>query len=90
MEAVNIVFNDETFDRLVHEALPQASTVTFAVKESATVSGRAGVVVAFDVQLPDGTMRRAQATLTLRSLQTVLGGIVQRYDGAHQARKDLQ
>lgn len=80
MEAVNVVFEDAAFDRLVHDgSLPQASTVTVAVKHKATMSGLPGTVFAFDVQLPDGSVRRAQATLTLKQMRFVLKLLVEKY-----------
>lgn len=84
MEAMNIVFDGAEFDRLVHDgSLQQASTVTVAVKNGATVSGLPGVVIAFDVGLPDGTVKRAQATVTLRQLRLLLKAIDARYEGHH-------
>lgn len=80
MEAITIVFDAAEFDRLVHDqSLPQSSTVTVAVKGKATESGNPGAVIAFDVKLPDGTARRAQATVTLRGLKRALECINFRY-----------
>lgn len=80
MEPINIVFDGSEFDRLVHDqSLPQSSTITLAVKDKATVTGNPGVVIAFDVALPDGNVRRAQATTTLRGLKRILEMINFRY-----------
>lgn len=73
------------FDQLVHHgldskaALPQASVVHVATKDAALQSGRAGAVMAFHVQMPDGTLRTAQATVTVRHLTTWLAMLRGRY-----------
>lgn len=68
--------NAYQFDRLVHDAAMQVSPISIATKSGATVGGRSGVVVAFEV-LIDGQRRRVQATTTLRLFATVLGALTE-------------
>lgn len=65
-----ILGQDSEFDQLVHGAgaLPQAGDVTIATKDAATQQQRPGAVISFDVQLPDGSVKRAQAVITVREL----------------------
>lgn len=60
--------NDETFDRIVKGGLPQASGVTLCTKDDGTKAHMPVVAIAFNVRLPDGTFKVAQATMTLRQL----------------------
>ena len=70
MESIRVVLNnDATYDALVHGGLKQASAITVCSKRDATVGGKPGVVIAFDVRLPDGTIRQVQATTTLALLE---------------------
>ncbi len=86
MDQLNIVLGDDaTFDRIVHRgigdaaAIAQASIVTIATKDKVTISGRAGAVIGFHVQMPDGSLRTAQATVSVRHLTTVLAALRGRY-----------
>lgn len=74
-EHVQVLLQDRDFDRLVHSGLPEGGDLTIAVKERATKEGRAGVVVAFSVRLPDGSIGHAQAVTTLRNFLTAAAAI---------------
>lgn len=71
--------DDRLYDELVHQGLAQASDIRIVSKDSGTVSGKPVVVIAFDVQLPDGSIARAQATTTYRCLDMALSALRGRY-----------
>ncbi len=69
MESIRIILGqNEIFDKLVHDGLPQAGAVTIATKDDGTTSHKPVVVIAFPVQLPDGSTRVVQAVVTVRML----------------------
>jgi hypothetical protein len=78
---MTIVFDDHRFDELVDGAssLPRTSSVTVAVKEVATSNGRPGAVIAFDVTLPDGRVRKAAARLSARHWLYLADALRSRY-----------
>lgn len=76
MEAITLkLSNEAAYDELVQDSLQQAGGITIATKDRGTDQGNPVAVIAFDLQLPDGTIRRAQATTTVRLLQMALGGL---------------
>jgi hypothetical protein len=81
----------EEFDRLVHCGTAQASHIQIATKDAATVSGKPGVVIAFDVEI-GGKRVPVQATTTLNCLATAFYGLRGRYGPggpeAHRFGKD--
>lgn len=86
MEVITLKLGqDAEYDRLVGlgrpeaPAVPQATSVTIATKDRAMASGRAGAVLAFEVQTPDGRRFTAQATISVRNLLMALAGIRGRY-----------
>lgn len=80
MEPIHVLLDQVAdFDRLIHGGLMQASTVTFATKPKCTVGGHPGCVIAFDVQLPDGQIAHAQATVTVRNLLALGMALRSRY-----------
>jgi len=80
MEAATIKLNNaEQYDALVHDGLPQASGITVVTKDKGTDQGRPVAVIAFDAQLPDGTVRTVQATVTVRLLQQLAAATIGRY-----------
>lgn len=89
MEQLSLILGqDETFDKLVHGGLPQCSSVTIATKDCATANGMPGAVIAFDVKLPDGTVKQVQATMTLRLLTGFYTAVRGRYGpGGPQAHR---
>lgn len=74
MEQLKLVLgNAAEFDKLVFgrdgkHTLKQASNITLCTKDNGTTNGRPVVVIAFDAQLPDGSVVRAQAVTTVRLL----------------------
>jgi len=56
-------------------ALPQAGHIQIITKPGATGKGRSAVCLTFDVELPDGSIRRAQAVTTLLNLATMAGAL---------------
>jgi hypothetical protein len=85
MEHISIKLgNDAEFDRAVHgddklRSLAQVSDLEFITKDDALTSGRAGIVVAFTVDI-DGKQYRAQATTTVRNINMLAAALDGRYE----------
>lgn len=80
MENLRLVLgNDKMFDELVNGGLPQASDLTLCTKDHATQRGMPAVVISFDVQLPDGTVKKVQAVTTVRLLVGFYSAMKGRY-----------
>ena len=80
MEHIELKLADEPlYDELVHQSLRQASDIRIVTKDSGTAAGKPVVVIAFDVQLPDGSIARAQATTTYGCLDMALAALRGRY-----------
>lgn len=77
MEYITCNLSAELFDKAVHgglddnPVLPEGRDLAIYVKPKATEGGKAGVVITFTVQLPDGTLARAQAVTTATILEDV-------------------
>lgn len=68
MEKISVLMGQpEEFDKAVHEGLPEGGDIRIVVKEGAMVSGAHGIVITWTVQLPDGEIKTAQATTSLRT-----------------------
>lgn len=89
MEAVKIELSAEKFDAAVHgpdggqPSLSEGGDMAIYVKKHATVGGNAMAVVTFSVQLPNGTIRRAQCPTTVNNLMSVLAILKGWHDGGH-------
>lgn len=83
MENLKIALGvDEAFDELVHAPGHLAdveNSVRIATKDDATITGKPGVVIAFDVRMPDGSFARAQTVITVALLATVFSALRGRY-----------
>lgn len=82
-DAVTVVFDDGTgqlFDRAVHGSLKDGANLACVVKENGTVDGKPIVALTFRVQLPDGSVARAQTVTTARALIAAAKLIAARYD----------
>lgn len=82
MESLRLILGQAAeFDKLVHSpgGLPQASEITIATKDDGTTNGRPIAVVSFNVQMPDGSVRRAQAVATVRLLVGFYSAMKGRY-----------
>lgn len=53
--------------------------VHIVTKDGATDGGKAAALIAFSVQLPDGSVRIAQAVTTVRLLMSALAALRGRY-----------
>lgn len=87
-ESLTIILGKDTaFDQLVHgirdpripPVLAQASAVTIATKDGATVSKKPGAVIAFEVEVPGMGKRMVQATVTVALLATMAAALRGRY-----------
>lgn len=89
METIHIVLSDEKFDEAVHgpiegqPSLPEGGDLAIYVKKNATVNGNAMAVITFSVQLPGGSIRRAQCPTTVTNLLNVLTILQGWHDGGH-------
>jgi len=87
-ESLTIILGkDSAFDSLVHgikdpripPVLSQASAVTIATKDGATVGKKPGAVIAFEVHIPGMGNRMVQATVTVALLATMAAALKGRY-----------
>lgn len=88
MEMVTIALDDAKFDAAVHgtegpPSLSESGDLAIYVKKNATKGGNAMAVVTFTVKLPDGKMRRTQATTTATNLINALAVLKGWKDGGH-------
>ena len=89
MESVHIELSDEKFDHAVHgppegqPSLPEGGDLAIYVKKHATVGGNAMAVITFSVQLPNGTVRRAQCPTTVANLINALAVLRGWSEGGH-------
>lgn len=76
MERVDCCLSAEKFDQAVHgngvdPVLPECGDLAFYFKPNVTEGGKPGVVITFGVQLPDGSLARAQVVTTLANFEAV-------------------
>lgn len=71
MQHAKVIFDDKRFDEVVHAGLPEGQDVEFVVRDAATSEGWPSVAITFTVQLPDGTVARAQTVATARIMMAV-------------------
>lgn len=89
MEAITIAIDAEKFDQSVHgtpegpPSLKEGGDMAIYVKKKATVNGNAMAVVTFTVQLPNGTLARAQCATTAVNLMAALAVLKGWHDGGH-------
>lgn len=89
MEAIKIKLSDIDFDEAVHgkpegqPTLPDAGDLAIYIKKKATVSGAAGAVLTFTVQLPNGNLQRVQTVTTVTNLMMALSVLKGWQDGGH-------
>lgn len=89
MEPIVCSLSASDFDKAVHggldsnPVLPECGDLAIYVKPRATVEGRPMAVITFTVQLPDGSMARAQATTTTRLLEAVSSCVKGWREGGH-------
>lgn len=82
MEHIRLLLDDGTgadFDRLLAGTLPEGCDMTFCTKNLGTEAGNPCFIVHFSVQLPDGTIARAQSVNTLANLANVFRVLRARY-----------
>lgn len=89
MESIKCQLDSESFDKAIHgglddkPVLAECGDLAVFVKPNATVGGNAMAVVTFTVQLPDGTLARAQAATTAALLEMVARCIAGWRSGGH-------
>lgn len=71
--------DDNLFDKMVHDGLPEGCDLTMVTKDSGTEGGRPVVCLSFTVQLPDKSLRRAQCVVTGRIFAIMAGAFRGRY-----------
>lgn len=75
-----ILNNSKRYDEVLDDSLRQAGDVEIIVKHDAMMSGRAAVMVTLDVELPDGTIARAQGVTTMRIFRSLCSTVLTAYD----------
>jgi hypothetical protein len=81
MEGIVLRLDAAEFDKAVHgglgrvRVLKERGDLAVYVKPDATEGGKAAAVITFTVELPDGTVARAQAVTTAALLEMVGGAI---------------
>lgn len=88
MEHVDCCLSPEKFDQAVHgngvdPVLPECGDLAFYFKPNATQGGKPAVVVTFTVQLPDGSLAKAQAVTTLANFESVAACVRGWKSGGH-------
>lgn len=77
MEEIKVELDDVMFDLAVHggldgnPVLPEGGDLAVYIKKNATVNHQPMVVFTFTVQLPDGSLARAQCPTTLKLFEAV-------------------
>jgi hypothetical protein len=78
MEHIVVKIDPDAFDRSIRHPdqsglpiLAEGGDLAVYVKPGATTGGKAGAVLTFTVQLPDGSFARAQCVTTAALLETV-------------------
>lgn len=82
MEKVSILLrNPGEYDKAVHSGLAEGGDMLLITKDGVTNEGNPGIVITFTVQLPDGTLHRAQSSTTLKAFLTAAQVIAAAYAG---------
>lgn len=81
MEKLEIKINKaERYDEVIKDSLPECGDMEIVTKDAAMVSGRAGVMVTFRVELPDGTLKRVQSVTPMRAFRAMALALSTTYD----------
>lgn len=77
MEQLRVVLDGHEFDKVVRgldgvPTLKEGGDQAIIVKKGGTVAGNAVAVTTFTVELPDGTLARAQCVNTVKNLINAL------------------
>lgn len=89
MEMIKVELNDRAFDEAVHgkpegvQTVPECGDLAIYVKKRALTSGKAGAVISFTVQLPNGKKQPVQAVTTVTNLIAALATLKGWRDGGH-------
>lgn len=91
--AITIALNQaQQFDEAVHgkdvRALPDGGDLQIITKDGATEQGRALACLTFTVQLPDGSLARAQTVTSVRNLVGAFHALLGRY--GHEGKPQLE
>lgn len=80
MEALRTKLNDvDRFDEVIRTSLPDCGDMEIITKDAGMQSGRGIVMITFSVQLPDGTMARAQSVTTMRMFRAIALAVFSTY-----------
>lgn len=81
MNVLNVQLNGiERFDEVIGNSLPEGGDLEIITKDVGTKSGRACVMFTFTVELPDGSLARAQTVTSMRMFRAIANAIVSTYD----------
>lgn len=95
MESIQVALDSDLYDKAVHGGLDykpvlrEGGDLSLFVKTGATIGRKAMAVFTFTVQLPDGTLARAQCPTTVANLKNALA-IIQGWesDGLLESRSN--
>lgn len=80
MDMVNVLLNNlEVFDKSVQGGLRDGGDLTMITLDDGTEGHRPAVCLTFTVQLPDGTLSRAQIVVTGRNFAMMAAAFRGRY-----------
>lgn len=81
MEQLHVQLNSvKRFDEVIGNSLPEGGDLEIITKDAGMKSGNGCVMFTFSVQLPDGTLARAQSVTTMRMFRAIANAIVTSYD----------
>jgi hypothetical protein len=66
VEQFKVKLDAELFDSIIKNSLPEGGDLEAIIKPGATQEGRPCVMLTFTVELPDGTLGRAQVVVPSR------------------------
>lgn len=86
MEHLELQINDiDGFDAVMKSSLPDTGDLKIITKDAGTEGGRGIVMFTFTVQLPDGTLARAQTVTSMRSFRAIASAVAATYnDDGHR------
>lgn len=86
-DMIRLVLDDGSgmhYDSALFGTLQQAGDPSFISKDNATKGGNPMLLITFPVKLPDGSIRQAQAAMTVRNFLQTAAGIVGKYPAQNE------
>lgn len=81
METLKLKFNKvDRFDEVLKNSLRDCGDLEVITKDAGTITGRGIVMFTFTVELPDGTLRRAQTVTSMRNFRAIAAAVAGTYN----------